>query len=315
MAPPHLRATEKVMSVNDDDELKKRGYITGSTLGEGSYAKVKSAYSENLNKKVALKIINRRKAPKDFQQKFLPRELEVMKALNHPNVVQLYEVMHIGGKVFIAMEMAGHGDLLEYIKLRGAMQEDRARILFKQLVCGVEYLHSVNVVHRDLKCENILLDTNNNVKVSDFGFARYLGDDELSRTFCGSAAYAAPEILQGIPYSGPAYDVWSMGVILYIMVCGSMPYDDSNIKKMIKVQTEEKVGFSRSKKLSADAKDLIWAMLEAEVKSRVTIPKIQVSAWLKKIPSGIGAPVTGPKGTSPHSGGSKHSVDASGNSV
>ena len=88
------------MSVNDDEELKKRGYISGSTLGEGSYAKVKSAYSENLHRKVALKIINRRKAPKDFQQKFLPRELEVMKSLDHPNVVHLYEIMQIGGKVF-----------------------------------------------------------------------------------------------------------------------------------------------------------------------------------------------------------------------
>lgn len=96
-----LRSTEKVVNVNDDEELRKRGYTVGATLGEGSYAKVKCAFSENLNKKVALKIINRKKAPKDFQQKFLPRELEILKMLKHPNVIQMYEVMQFNGKVIV----------------------------------------------------------------------------------------------------------------------------------------------------------------------------------------------------------------------
>ena len=94
-----LRATEKVNSVNDDDELRRRGYIVGPTLGEGSYAKVKSAFATTLNKKVALKIINRRKAPKDFQQKFLPRELEVMNLIRHAHIIELFEIMQFNGKV------------------------------------------------------------------------------------------------------------------------------------------------------------------------------------------------------------------------
>lgn len=278
-----LRATEKVIQVNEETELKHRGYTLGCILGEGSYAKVRSAYCEKTQCKVALKVINRKKAPKDFQMKFLPRELEVMKKLNHPNITKLYEIMQFGGKVYISMEIAGHGDLLEYIKLRGAIPEEKSRVMFQQLAEAIRYLHSVDVVHRDLKCENILLDVHNNIKVSDFGFARTLVPKELSRTFCGSAAYAAPEILQGIPYTGQSYDIWSLGVILYIMVCGSMPYDDSNIKKMIRYQTERKVGFSRSKVISQECKALIHSMLECLVHHRATISQVLDSPWLEKL--------------------------------
>jgi serine kinase len=280
MANP-LRITDKVSTVNEEEELRKRGYLLGVTLGEGSYAKVKSAYSERHGKKIAIKIINKKKAPKDFQQKFLPRELDILKILHHPNVIELYEILQFNNKVYIMMEMAGHGDLLEYIKLRGAIPEEKSKRTFFQIVTAVGYLHGQNIIHRDLKCENILLDTQNNVKLSDFGFARLLGAGEISKTFCGSAAYAAPEILQGIPYTGFAYDVWSMGVILYIMVCGSMPYDDSNIKKMIKYQTERKVGFSKSKKVSETCKNLIHSMLEANVKLRATIPDTLNHPWLQ----------------------------------
>ncbi|KAK2191769.1 hypothetical protein NP493_46g07043 [Ridgeia piscesae] len=288
-----LRATEKVNSVNDDEELRHRGYVVGPTLGEGSYAKVKSAFAAKLNKKVALKIINRRKAPKDFQQKFLPRELEIMQLIHHPNIIELYEVMQFNGKieVYIAMEIAGHGDLLEYIKLRGAIAEEKAKVLFYQLVSAIEYLHSISIIHRDLKCENILLDSENNVKVSDFGFARIMTEEDLSSTFCGSAAYAAPEILQGIPYKGAPYDVWSIGVILYIMVCGSMPYDDSNIKKMIRYQTERKVAFSRSKHVSQECKDLIHRMLEADIKKRIPITEIKHQTWIAETASRISATI------------------------
>jgi len=281
----HMRNTDKVSILNDEEELRKRGYVIGSLLGEGSYAKVKSAHCERLNKKVALKIINKHKAPKDFLLKFLPREIELMQVIHHPNIVQLHEVMQLNGKVYIAMEMAGHGDLLEYIKLRGAIPEEKAKCMFQQMLNAVEYLHNIDIVHRDLKCENILLDANNTLKVSDFGFARLLKSSELSKTFCGSAAYAAPEILQGIPYSGPPYDIWSMGVILYIMLCGSMPFDDSNIKKMIKYQTEKKVGFSRSHKFSDEAKNLIHRMLECVVSARATSAQIQDHVWLQNTKS------------------------------
>jgi len=279
----HVRATEKVIAVNEDEELRRRGFNMGATLGEGSYAKVKCAFWNQINKRVAIKVINKKKAPKDFQTKFLPRELDVMKRVKHPNIIELYDILHLNGKVYLIMEMAGHGDLLEYIKLRGAIPEEKAKGMYIQLAQAISYLHRKDIVHRDLKCENVLLDVKNQIKVSDFGFARRVIDNELSHTFCGSAAYAAPEILQGIPYGGKSYDVWSLGVILYIMVGGSMPYDDSNIKKMIRYQTERKVGFSKSRPLSNDVKSLIHHMLEANVKNRYSTEDVIEHRWFDTV--------------------------------
>nr|QSV12635.1 testis-specific serine/threonine-protein kinase 1/2 [Argopecten irradians] len=268
-------------TVDEVAELKKSGYALGALLGEGSYAKVRSAYSSKTNARVAVKIINRKKAPRDFREKFLPRELDIIKMVDHPNVVKLYEIIEFNGKVFMVMEYAGHGDLLEYIKLRGALQEDRAQVMFKQIVLAIGYLHDRKIVHRDMKCENLLLDCMNNIKISDFGFARQYEPSDVSKTFCGSAAYAAPEVLQGIPYHLPSHDIWSMGVILYIMVCASMPYDDSNIKKMVSQQLEKKIGFSRYKKLSSDVKDLIMRLMEVNVKKRPNIVSIKEHPFLQ----------------------------------
>ncbi|XP_066266848.1 testis-specific serine/threonine-protein kinase 3-like isoform X2 [Branchiostoma lanceolatum] len=258
----------------EEEELSKRGYHLELHIGEGSYAKVKSASSDRLHCKVAIKIIHKTLAPQDFREKFLPRELSVLTKVDHPHVIKVHEIMELGPRVYIVMDYAGHGDLLEYIQLHGAIAESKVRVMFRQLLTGVQYLHSRGIVHRDLKCENILLDAKNNIKISDFGFAREMRQSELSRTFCGSAAYAAPEVLQGIPYLAELYDVWSLGVILYIMACGSMPFDDSNIKKMIKVQLEKKYGFPRSKKVNQECKDLINEILTPSVTDRPTIGQV-----------------------------------------
>lgn len=137
------------------------------------------------------------------------------------------------------MEWAGRGDLLGYVRLKGAIKESESRRLFGEMCAGIEYLHNMNIVHRDLKCENILLCTNNQIKIADFGFARILLPKELSKTFCGSAAYAAPELLQGLPYHGTMADIWSLGVILYIMICSSMPFRDTNIKTLLSDQVHK----------------------------------------------------------------------------
>ncbi|XP_005374886.1 PREDICTED: testis-specific serine/threonine-protein kinase 1-like [Chinchilla lanigera] len=274
-------------TMDDTIVLKRRGYIMGINLGEGSYAKVKSAYSERLKINVAVKIIDRKKAPTDFLEKFLPREIEVMAILNHRSIIKTYEIFETSqGKVYIVMELGVQGDLLEFIKTQGALQEDDARKKFHQLSSAIKYCHDLDIVHRDLKCENLLLDKDYNIKVSDFGFSkRCVRDDSgqltLSKTFCGSAAYAAPEVLQGIPYQPKVYDIWSLGVILYIMVCGSMPYDDSNIKKMLRLQKEHRVNFPRSKHLTSDCKDLIYHMLHPDVHRRLRIDDILGHTWVQ----------------------------------
>lgn len=259
----------------------------GINLGEGSYAKVKSAYSERLKFNVAVKIIDRKKAPTDFLEKFLPREIEILIMLNHRSIVKTYEIFETSeGKVYIVMELGAQGDLLEFIKTRGALHEDDARKKFYQLSSAIKYCHDLDIVHRDLKCENLLLDKDFNIKLSDFGFSkRCLRDDSgrltLSKTFCGSAAYAAPEVLQGIPYQPKVYDIWSLGVVLYIMVCGSMPYDDSNIKKMLRIQKEHRVNFPRSKHLTNECKDLIYRMLQPDVKRRLQIDEVLDHGWVQ----------------------------------
>ncbi|XP_060699868.1 testis-specific serine/threonine-protein kinase 1-like [Hemiscyllium ocellatum] len=272
--------------MDDGVVLKKRGYTLGVNLGEGSYAKVKSAYSDRLKTNVAVKIIDRRKAPADFLEKFLPRELEILALLNHRYIVKTFEIFETSdGKVYIIMELGVQGDLLEFIKTRGALPEEVSRKMFRQLALAVKHCHELGVVHRDLKCENLLLDKDFNIKLSDFGFAKRCSTDDqgrplLSKTFCGSAAYAAPEVLQGIPYQPKVYDVWSLGVILFIMVCGSMPYDDSNIKRMLRIQKEHRVDFPRSKVVPADCKELIYRMLHPDTSKRLTIEEVLEHPWL-----------------------------------
>lgn len=273
--------------MDDAAVLKKRGYIMGGNLGEGSYAKVKSAYSERLKFDVAVKIIDRKKAPHDFLERFLPREIDILAKVNHRSIIKTYEIFETSdGKVYIVMELGVQGDLLEFIKNKGAMPEEIARKMFRQLCSAIKYCHDLDIVHRDLKCENLLLDKDYHIKLSDFGFSKRLCRDEdgrviHSKTFCGSAAYAAPEVLQGIPYEPKIYDMWSLGVILYIMVCGSMPYDDSNIRKMLRLQKEHRVHFPKSKNLSTECKDLIYRMLQPDVGRRLRIEDVMNHIWMQ----------------------------------
>lgn len=219
--------------------LAHYGYILGDSLGKGSYAVVKVAFSKKLKRQVAIKIIIKKKAPQDYITKFLPREIAVMKKLKHPNIIGLYEAIETSSRIYLVIDMADGGDLLDYIKTNGPVCENEARTFFRQLIVASEYLHNLDVVHRDLKCENILLDRNKNILLTDFGFARTVpidydtGKRSLSLTFCGSYAYAPPEILRGVAYDGTRSDVWSLGVVLFTMLCAKLPYDDSNLKVLM----------------------------------------------------------------------------------
>lgn len=230
--------------------LAAYGYVLGDSLGKGSYAVVKVAFSKKLKRQVAIKIILKKKAPEDYITKFLPREISVMKQLRHPNIIVLHEAIETSSRIYLVMDMADGGDLLDYIKTNGPVSEPEARTFFRQLVDASQYLHSLDVVHRDLKCENILLDRNKNILLSDFGFARTqpmeynTGRRRLSMTFCGSYAYAPPEILRGIAYDGTRSDVWSLGVVLFTMLCAKLPYDDSNLKLLMEQVTETALSYN-----------------------------------------------------------------------
>lgn len=220
----HTSGEDKEEDASRMNPLEAQGFHLGKTLGQGTYAIVKEAYYEKLKKKVAVKIISKNRAPKDYLQKFLPREVEVVKIIRHPNIVMFIMGIETVNRMYLAMEYVPNGDLLGVIKKVKTVQEPRGGFWFSQMVDGIAYCHMKGVVHRDIKCENLLLDKDYNIKITDFGFARsgMLPDKDqkmpLSETYCGSYAYACPEILTGTPYIAQKSDIWSLGVVLYVMV-------------------------------------------------------------------------------------------------
>lgn len=181
-----------------EHELKKLGYKLGKRIGEGSYSKVYFAQNFNL-KSFACKIIDRSKTSSDFHEKFLPRELKIIKKLSHPNIVSVKAIFEMGPFICVFMDFCSHGDLLERIIKNGALPERKIKLFFGQITSAIYYLHTKEISHRDIKCENILIESSYLVKLTDFGFARKViakGKAIMSKTFCGSAAYASPEILK-----------------------------------------------------------------------------------------------------------------------
>ncbi|XP_076180038.1 testis-specific serine/threonine-protein kinase 6 [Ptiloglossa arizonensis] len=283
--------TDLNQSLSEQAVLFARGYKFLKKLGEGSYAKVylaeyKTEADPDRNNKLACKVIDTGKAPKDFVRKFLPRELDILVKLNHPHIVHVHSIFQRRTKYFIFMRFAENGDLLEFVLKNGAVAEGQARVWLRQLGLGLQYLHELEIAHRDMKCENVLLTSNYNVKLADFGFARYVIDNRgkhvLSDTYCGSLSYAAPEILRGAPYNPKIADIWSLGVILYILLNKAMPFDDTDIKRLYEQQRNRKWKF-RSKIapiLSENVKKLVTSLLEPVPTKRWTLSQIITSDWI-----------------------------------
>jgi len=271
--------------------LNNNGYRMGKVLGEGSYSKVRvcnSYYSDgSLCRKIACKIINKKKASGDFVSKFLPRELQIVTKLQHPNIIHVYDLVEFDDHVYIFMDCCDRGDLLEYIKAKGFINESKGRHYFRQLLSAVRYLHAQDLAHRDLKCENVLLANRDQIRISDFGFARYCRDKSgrraLSNTYCGSAAYAAPEILLGTNYNPKLYDMWSVGCVLFIMLTGHMPFDESNLTKMLDNQMNRVLTYPAPMEgqISHTAKSLIRHLLEPDVTRRANIDQALSHNWLR----------------------------------
>lgn len=216
--------------------MEEHGYSVGKQIGHGSYAKVKLAYSADQKRVVAIKIISKFKTPKEYLRNFLPREIQVVRGLEHPNLIRFYQSIETTHRMFIIMEYAENGSLLDLIHREHKLTEDHARTLFRQILSVLEYIHSKGIAHRDIKCENLLFTRDNVLKLIDFGFARAnMAPPSMSSTFCGSFAYASPEILKGVQYQPMSSDVWAIGVVLFAMVVGRLPFDDSSIEKLLRV--------------------------------------------------------------------------------
>lgn len=266
--PPASRASQRLGQ-----------YKIVKTLGEGSFGKVKLAVHEISQQQVALKIISRRKLVTRDMAGRIEREIQYLQLLRHPHIIKLYTVITTPNEIIMVLEYAGK-ELFDYIVTHGKLAENQGRKFFQQIVCAVEYCHRHKIVHRDLKPENLLLDDQLNVKIADFGLSNIMTDGNFLKTSCGSPNYAAPEVISGKLYAGPEVDVWSCGVILYVLLCGRLPFDDEYIPALFKKIAQG--NYSVPNYLSQGAVRLIKRMLQVNPVNRISIQEIRQDPWFTK---------------------------------
>lgn len=258
-------------------------YELGKTLGEGNFAKVKFATNVDTRDAVAIKILNRDHVLRHKMVEQIKREISTMKVIKHPNVVELYEVMASKTKIYMVLELVDGGELFDKIAKHGRLKENEARKYFQQLINAVDYCHSRGVYHRDLKPENLLLDSYGVLKIADFGlsvFSRQVHEDGLLHTACGTPNYVAPEVLTNKGYDGTAADVWSCGIILFVLMAGYLPFDDTNLMNLYK--KIQGANFVVPSWFSSGAKKLIKRILDPNPLSRITISEILQDEWFRK---------------------------------
>uniref|UniRef100_A0A3B4GEX8 non-specific serine/threonine protein kinase n=1 Tax=Pundamilia nyererei TaxID=303518 RepID=A0A3B4GEX8_9CICH len=256
-----------------DEQPHIGNYRLLKTIGKGNFAKVKLARHILTGREVLF--IMRCKFCFFFQ---LFREVRIMKGLNHPNIVQLFEVIETDKTLYLVMEYASGGEVFDYLVSHGRMKEVEARAKFRQIVSAVHYCHTKNIVHRDLKAENLLLDADANIKIADFGFSNEFTLGNKLDTFCGSPPYAAPELFQGKKYDGPEVDVWSLGVILYTLVSGSLPFDGQNLKELRErvLRGKYRVPFY----MSTDCEGILRRFLVLNPAKRCTLEQVMKDKWI-----------------------------------
>uniref|UniRef100_A0A3B3UAJ6 MAP/microtubule affinity-regulating kinase 3 n=1 Tax=Poecilia latipinna TaxID=48699 RepID=A0A3B3UAJ6_9TELE len=264
-------------TATSDEQPHIGNYRLLKTIGKGNFAKVKLARHVLTSKEVAVKIIDKTQLNSSSLQKLF-REVRIMKMLNHPNIVKLFEVIETEKTLYLVMEYASGGEVFDYLVAHGRMKEKEARAKFRQIVSAVQYCHQKCIVHRDLKAENLLLDADMNIKIADFGFSNEFTLGNKLDTFCGSPPYAAPELFQGKKYDGPEVDVWSLGVILYTLVSGSLPFDGQNLKELRErvLRGKYRIPFY----MSTDCENLLKKFLILNPSKRGSLEKIMRDRWM-----------------------------------
>ncbi|KAG9134227.1 hypothetical protein Leryth_019170 [Lithospermum erythrorhizon] len=257
-------------------------YKTGALLGKGTFAKVHVAEHITTGEKVAIKVIKKDQVKCSEMMEQITREISVMKLVRHPHIVELKEVMATKTKIFLVMEYVKGGELFAKVA-KGRLTETAARKYFQQLISAVDFCHSNGVIHRDLKPENLLLDESQKLKVSDFGLSalpEQLANDGLLKTQCGTPAYIAPEVLRNKGYDGTLADIWSCGIILYVLLAGFLPFQADSLIKMYRKVI--KCDYKFPPWFSTESKRLISKILVPIPEKRVTMNEIISDPWFRK---------------------------------
>lgn len=257
-------------------------YELGRLLGQGTFAKVYHARNLKTGQNIAIKVIDKEKVLKVGLIDQIKREISVMRLIRHPNVVQLYEVMASKTKIYFIMEYVKGGELFNRL-LKGKLREDVARKYFQQLIQAVDFCHSRGVYHRDLKPENLLHDENGDLKVTDFGLSALWESrrqDGLLHTTCGTPAYVAPEVINKKGYDGAKADIWSCGVILYVLMAGYLPFHDSNLMELYRKII--KSDFKCPPWFPQEVRKLLSKILDPNPKTRITVEKIMDNNWFRR---------------------------------
>ncbi|VVC26475.1 Protein kinase domain,Protein kinase-like domain,Serine/threonine-protein kinase, active site [Cinara cedri] len=263
---------------NRKQKLKQKFDIL-KKLGEGSCGKVQLGICKETDQLVAIKTIRKRKIETEADLIRIRREIQIMSSVRHPNIIHIYEVFENREKIVLVMEYAAGGELYDYLSEKKVLTEEEARRIFRQVAIAIFYCHKHNICHRDLKLENILLDEQGNAKIADFGLSNVFNQKALLSTYCGSPLYASPEIVTGTPYHGPEVDCWSLGVLLYTLVYGTMPFDGSNFKRLVKQISQ---GEYYEPKKPSRASPLIGSMMTVNPNARADIYTICSHQWLNE---------------------------------
>ncbi|CAL1285264.1 unnamed protein product [Larinioides sclopetarius] len=265
----HLKSDKK-------HRLKQR-FDVQRKLGQGTYGKVQFAVNRETGQEVAIKTIKKSKIENEEDLIRIRREIQIMSSVQHPHITHIYEVFENKEKIVLVMQFAAGGELFNYLFEKKVLSDNDARRIFRQIASAVYYCHKNKICHRDLKLENVLLDEKGNAKITDFGLSNVFDEKNLLNTYCGSPLYASPEIVTGVPYYGPEVDCWSMGVVLYTLVYGAMPFDGSNFKKLVTQISEADYYEPKNK---SGASDLIRKLLTVNPSKRATIVDICVDYWV-----------------------------------
>ncbi|EAY00482.1 CAMK family protein kinase [Trichomonas vaginalis G3] len=256
-------------------------YSVQFNIGSGTFAQVFLAIHNKTGTKVAIKVISKLNCiDNERNQLLMRREIDIMKKLKHPFVCDLYEVVETEKNVYIVMEFAQNGTLLETIKSRGSLGEEDASIIFAQLLIVMKYLHNeCKIAHRDIKAENIVFDSNRNIRIIDFGLSNSPDSNNIMQTQCGSVSYASPEMIMGQKYTY-ASDVWSLGILLYGMVCGHLPFQDTNYSRLAQKIVFKEVDYPSQ--LSSECIDLLKRILKKNQADRIPLNEIEKHPWISE---------------------------------